>query len=237
MENVLVTGANRGLGLEFVRQLLSSGSEAHVFAGCRHPEDAEELHKLNSKYPGDLRILRLDVLDETSIVAAVENMKSQVDSLNLLINNAGVFPRGETSPETVTAETLLYAFRVNSIGPLMVTKYYLNLLRKGANPKIVNISSKFGSLWWKDKEGGGDYSYCSSKAALNMLTKTLALDLQKEGIIAVAANPGWIQTDMGGKNADLTPAHAVTGLLNVIQKLTMEQTGKFLTWEGKEHPW
>ena len=235
MQNMLVTGANRGLGLEFVRQLLSS--EAHVFAGCRHPERAEELQKLTVEHPGKLSVLCLDVTDESAIAAAVGNIQSQVDSLDLLINSAGVYPRGETTPCTVTAETLLYAFRLNSVAPLIVAQHCLNLLRKGRNPKIVNISSKMGSLWWKEKEGGGDYSYCSSKAALNMLTRTLALDLQKEGIIVVVVNPGWVQTDMGGETADLTPSQSVAGLLNVIRKLTMQQTGRFFSWTGEEHPW
>ncbi len=235
MQNMLVTGANRGLGLEFVRQLLSG--EAHVFAGCRHPERAEELQKLRVEHPGKLSVLCLDVTDESAIAAAVGNIQSQVDSLDLVINSAGVYPRGETTPCTVTAETLLYAFHVNSIAPLIVAQHCLNLLRKGRNPKIVNISSKMGSLWWKEKEGGGDYSYCSSKAALNMLTRTVALDLRKEGIIAVVVNPGWVKTDMGGETADLTPSESVGGLLDVIRKLTMEQTGRFFSWTGEEHPW
>ena len=235
MQNMLVTGANRGLGLEFVRQLLSG--EAHVFAGCRHPERAEELQKLRVEHPGKLSVLCLDVTDKSAIAAAVGNIQSQVDSLDLLINSAGVYPRGEITPCTVTAETLLYAFCLNSIAPLIVAQHCLNLLRKGRNPKIVNISSKMGSLWWKEKEGGGDYSYCSSKAALNMLTRTVTLDLHKEGIIAVVVNPGWVKTDMGGETADLTPSQSVAGLLNVIRELTMEQTGRFFSWTGEEHPW
>jgi NAD(P)-dependent dehydrogenase (short-subunit alcohol dehydrogenase family) len=195
------------------------------------------LQKLRAKHPGELSVLCLDVTDESAIAAAVGNIQSQVDSLDLLINSAGVYPRGETTPCTVTAETLLYAFRLNSIGPLIVAQHCLNLLRKGRNPKIVNISSKMGSLWWKEKEGGGDYSYCSSKAALNMLTRTVALDLRKEGIIAVVVNPGWVKTDMGGETADLTPSESVGGLLDVIRKLTMQQTGRFFSWTGEEHPW
>jgi NAD(P)-dependent dehydrogenase (short-subunit alcohol dehydrogenase family) len=94
-----------------------------------------------------------------------------------------------------------------------------------------------GSLWWKQQEGGGDYSYCSSKAALNMITRTLALDLLDDGIISVVVNPGWVQTDMGGEAADLTCAESVEGLLKVIGGLTLKQSGKFLTWDGTEHPW
>jgi len=233
MQTVLITGANRGLGLEFTRQLLSEG--AHVFAGCRHPENALELQKLSTEYKR-LNVLRLDVTNENTIAAAVRTINLEVGSLDLLINNAGIYPRGET-PQTITAETLLYAFHVNAVGPLIVAKYCLDLLERGNDPKIVNISSKMGSLWWKEKEGGGDYSYCSSKAALNMLSRTLALDLREKGIIVVMLNPGWVKTDMGGPEADLTPTESVRGMLKVIKGLTLDQSGKFLTTEGEEFPW
>jgi len=166
----------------------------------------------------------------------VEAIRSQVDGLDLLINNAGAFPRGETVT-TLDATTMLQTFHLNSIAPMIVAQRCLDLLRAGNHPKIVNISSKMGSLWWKEKEGGGDYSYCSSKAALNMLTRTLAFDLRSDGIIVVAVHPGWVQTDMGGSAADLTPAESVHGMLRVIERLTEADTSKFFAWEGQEHPW
>lgn len=234
MKHALVAGASRGLGLEFVRQLLHRGD--CVFAGCRHPEDSEGLQSLLARNSERLHPLRLDVEDESSIADAVATVLLKYERLDLLINSAGIYPRGET-PQTVTAETMLRAFRVNAVAPLLVARKFLGLLREGNAPKIVNISSKMGSLWWKQQEGGGDYSYCSSKAALNMITRTLALDLLDDGIISVVVNPGWVQTDMGGEAADLTCAESVEGLLKVIGGLTLKQSGKFLTWDGTEHPW
>lgn len=234
MRRVLITGANRGLGFEFVRQCLARGDR--VFAGCRNPAKATALQALSADHPGQLTIPPLDVTDEETIAACVEAIRSQVDGLDLLINNAGIYPRGET-PTTLNADTMLRAFHVNAVGPMIVAKHCLDLLRAGDHPRIVNISSKMGSLWWKEREGGGDYSYCSSKAALNMLTRTLAFDLRSDGIIVVALNPGWVQTDMGGSNADLTPAESVCGMLEVIERLTESDSSKFFTWEGKEHPW
>jgi len=234
MSRVMVTGGNRGLGLEFVRQCLTRGDL--VFAGCRNPGNAVDLQALSVTHPGQLAILTLDVTDEVTIDASVEAMRSQVDGLDLLINNAGAYPRGET-PITLNATTMLQAFHLNSVAPMIVAQRCLDLLRSGNHPKIVNISSKMGSLWWKEIEGGGDYSYCSSKAALNMLTRILALDLRPDGIIVVALNPGWVQTDMGGSSADLTPTESVRGMLGVIERLTKADTSKFFTWEGQEHPW
>lgn len=234
MQRVLITGANRGLGLEFVRQCLARS--ARVFAGCRNPVNAVDLQTLFTAHPGQLTILTLDVTDEVTIAASVESIRSQVDGLDLLINNAGVFPRGET-PVNLNAETMLQTFHVNSVGPMIVAQFCLDLLRAGEHPKIVNISSKMGSLWWKEREGGGDYSYCSSKAALNMLTRTLAFDLRSDGIIVVSMSPGWVQTDMGGSAADLMPTESVRGILKVVERLAEADTGKFYTWEGCEHPW
>jgi NAD(P)-dependent dehydrogenase (short-subunit alcohol dehydrogenase family) len=234
VQRVMVTGGNRGMGLEFVRQCLVRGDR--VFAGCRNPGNAVDLQALSVAHPGRLAILTLDVTDEATIDASVETVRSQVDGLDLLINNAGAYPRGET-PATLNATTMLQAFHLNSVAPMIVAQRCLDLLRAGNHPKIVNISSKMGSLWWKEREGGGDYSYCSSKAALNMLTRTLALDLRSEGIIVVALHPGWVQTDMGGNAADLTPAESVGGMLKVIERLTEADTSKFFTWEGREHHW
>jgi NAD(P)-dependent dehydrogenase (short-subunit alcohol dehydrogenase family) len=234
MRRVLITGASRGLGLEFVRQCLPRG--ASVFAGCRTPENAMDLQMLSAAHPEQLTILTLDVTDKATIDASVEIIRSQVDGLDLLINNAGVYPRGEL-PTNLNAETLLQAFRVNSIGPMIVAQRCLELLRAGDHTKIVNISSKMGSLWWKEKEGGGDYSYCSSKAALNMLTRTLAFDLRSDGIIVVGLIPGWVQTDMGGSDADLTPTESVGSMLKVVDRLTLADTSKLFTWEDREHPW
>lgn len=232
MRHILITGANRGLGLELTRQTLTEGER--VFATCRLPEEARALHSMADEHPDRLSILPLDVTDEASIITAEEMVRTQADHLDILINNAGVNPRGERLGD-LEAETLLHTFHVNSVGPMMVTQQFLDLLRAGERSKIVNISSQMGSLI--QKKSGGSYSYCTSKAALNMLTRALAFDLRSEGIIVVAMHPGWVRTDMGGNHAPLSPVESVSGMLRVIDRLRPADTGRFLTWRGRKHPW
>ena len=232
MRHILITGANRGLGLELTRQTLNEGER--LFATCRRPEEAHDLHSMADEHPDRLSILPLDVMDEASIASAKEMVRTQTDHLDLLINNAGVNPPGERLGD-LEAETLLHTFHVNAVGPMMVTQQFLDLLRAGERSKIVNISSQMGSLI--QKKSGGSYSYCTSKAALNMLTRALAFDLRSEGIIVVAMHPGWVRTDMGGSHAPLSPAKSVSGMLRVIDRLRPADTGRFLTWRGRKHPW
>jgi NAD(P)-dependent dehydrogenase (short-subunit alcohol dehydrogenase family) len=130
---------------------------------------------------------------------------------------------------------MLEVFRVNAVGPMIVSQVFLDLLREGRNPKIVNMTSQMGSL--ETKQEGGYYSYSSSKAALNMITRLLSFDVQPDGVIVAALHPGWVRTDMGGEHATLTPQESVRGLLEVINRLTADDSGKFYTWEGREHPW
>lgn len=232
MQRILITGANRGIGFEFVRQLAERGDR--VFATCRCPDQADDLQMLANHNPEQISIAALDVTDQASIYASYRLIVKQTDSLDLLINNAGIFPRAERLGN-LDADDILEAFRVNSVAPLMVAQRYINLLKVGTNPRIVSISSQLGSL--ARKRDGRDYSYCASKAALNMLTRTLAFGLREEGIIAVVMHPGWVQTDMGGANASLPPERSVAGLLKVIDQLTMKDTGCFLQWDGGELPW
>lgn len=228
----LITGANRGLGLEFVRQGLDRGDL--VWAGCRNPGEAADLENLASRHPDRLTVLPLDVTEETSIQAAVRRMSSQAEGLDLLINNAGVIPQDDTLA-TLSAQTMLHTFQVNSVGPLMMTKEFLDLLKRGDHPKVINISAKIGSL--TGKQSGGHYSYCSSKAALNMITRALAFDLRSERITVVAVHPGWVQTDMGGSAAPLLPSESVRDLLKLIDRLRPIDTGKFYHHQGQELPW
>jgi NAD(P)-dependent dehydrogenase (short-subunit alcohol dehydrogenase family) len=130
---------------------------------------------------------------------------------------------------------MLQTYHVNCVGPMMVAQRTLPLLRQGADPKIVNLTSRLGSLTLKQR--GGTYSYGSSKAALNMLTRALAFDLKPEGIIVTAVHPGWVQTDMGGDAAPLEPPQAIGGVIDVIDGLTLEDTGCYRTWNGETLPW
>ncbi len=232
MQRVVVTGSSRGLGLEFVRQLLQQ--KAQVFATCRKPDQAATLQFLFRGSPERLRIFELDVREEENIQAVAQEISKISDGIDLLINNAGVFPSGERV-DNLDPRIMLEAFRVNAVAPLIVVKHFLPLLEKGKHPRVVNITSQLGSLTLK--QSGGWYSYCASKAALNMLTRTLAFDLRPKGITTVMLHPGWVKTDMGGPQAPLTPSESVAGMLKVIDRLNLNDAGKFLTWEGKEHPW
>ena len=152
----------------------------------------------------------------------------------MLVNNAGVRPRGE-HPGNLDRDTLMHTFEVNSVAPLMVAQCYLDLLRRGDSPRIVNVTSQLGSL--ARKRSGGDYSYNASKAALNMLSKALAYDVRPLGITVVMIHPGWVQSEIGGEGAPLTPAESARGMLDVIEGLTPDDTARFLQWDGSELPW
>jgi len=232
LKRVLITGANRGLGLAFARESLARGYR--VFATCRHPEEADELRALTAEHPDRLTVLRLDVTNEETIEAAAHAVRSQERALDLLINNAGTNPSGERIGH-LDAETMLRTYHVNSVGPMLVTQAHLDLLRAGDDPKILNISSTSGSL--ARKSSGGGYSYSSSKAALNMLTRALAFDLQSDDVIVVAVHPGWVRTDMGGEAAPLAPTESVKGVLDVTDDLSDADTGMFYTYEGRQAPW
>jgi NAD(P)-dependent dehydrogenase (short-subunit alcohol dehydrogenase family) len=228
----LITGANRGIGLELARQYLERGDV--VLATARNLETAEDLQALAAQNPGRCHLLPLDVTDEAAIAAVAALAATLVDGLDVLINNAGVFPRNER-PETLDAQTMLETLHINAVAPLIVARELLDLLRRGRRPRVLNITSQLGSL--TRRASGRCYSYCSSKAALNMLTRSLAFDLQPDGIIAVVVHPGWVQTDMGGAHAPVLVGESARGIIALADGLLPEQTSKFLTWDGREHAW
>lgn len=229
---VLITGTNRGIGLELTRQLLVQGEK--VFATCRNPTAAAKLHDLNSDYRSQVSIVQLDISDPASINTSFGIISEQTDALDLLINNAGI-QFSDDHIGTLKAGEMIQTFVINSIGPLLLCQRYLDLLQVGASPRIVNISSLRGSLaWYKDSRF---YAYSASKAALNMMTKRLAVEAKTMGIIAIVIQPGWVMTDMGGPKAHITKEESVTGMLRVIDNLTFRDSGKFLGWDGKEIPW
>lgn len=232
MQRILITGANRGIGLELAWQYLERGDL--VLATARNLDAAADLHALAAQHDGRCHLLALEVTDDENIAAMAAQAAVLVDGLDVLINNAGVFPRNER-PETLDAQVLLHTLHTNAVAPLIVVRELLPLLRRGQRPRILNITSQLGSL--TRRASGRCYSYCSSKAALNMLTRSLAFDLQDDGIIAVAVHPGWVQTDMGGSHAPVTPGESAAGIIALADGLTMEHTSKFLTWDGREHTW
>lgn len=238
---VLITGANRGLGLEFVRQCVARGDT--VLAACRVPYKAEALLTLQQMQPDRVHVLTLDVADAASIDSVWNAANQLVNGLDRLINVAGVNSMSDHNANSAAhlslgqldADAMLGMFRINAVGPLMLAQAFLPLLKEGNDPRIANVSSWLGSM--TVKTGGGNYSYCASKAALNMLTRALAFDVQAMGIVAVALNPGWVKTDMGGPRANLTPEQSVQGMLQVIDGLQASDAGRFLEWNGNEHPW
>lgn len=228
---VFISGANRGIGLEFVRQYLAGGER--VFATCRNPDEADALQALCDQHPEQLSVGALDVTDDASIEAAYRTVATETDALDLLINNAGIQPREQLG--SLDRATLQQTFNTNTTGPLLVAQRFTDLLRGGRRPLIANITSQLGSL--ARKRSGGRYSYNSSKAALNMVSKALAYDLRPAGITVVMVHPGWVQTDMGGSDAPLRPEEAVRGMVTLFERLTPEDTARYLQWDGSELPW
>ena len=231
MKNLFLTGANRGIGLALVKEALSR--DYRIFAGCRQPQKAVELQTLAASHPDRVIPIAIDVTDLRSIDDAVDDVLEFTDEIDLLINNAGIFPRGE-SIENIDPATMLHTFHVNSVGPMMVVQAMMRLLQTSVEAKILNISSQLGSI---TLNMSNHYSYNSSKAALNMLTRILASELRPEGILAVVVHPGWVQTDMGGSAAPLKPAESARGILTLAERLSMTESGEFFTWDGRKHPW
>jgi len=227
---VAITGANRGIGLEFVRQLLCRGDT--VEAGVRAPAEASALQALARDADGRLRIHPLEVQDAASVQAfAVHVGEFPVD---LLINNAGVSGKWGGLVE-LDYEDMVRTLAINTLGPLRLSAALMPALLKGSTRKAVHVSSTMGSIG-KNAEGGA-YGYRMSKAALNMGVRSMALDFRAQGLIAAALSPGWVQTDMGGANAPLRPEESVRNMLRIIDGLGPEHSGRFFDYDGSELPW
>jgi NAD(P)-dependent dehydrogenase (short-subunit alcohol dehydrogenase family) len=218
--NIVITGSSRGIGLELCRQALKSGHQ--ILAVARQP--SSELVELS--HAGGLHILKMDVTDQDLGGRLTEALKpwAQVD---LLINNAGVYQKGETTKDFMTS------FEVNSVAPFMMTQALLPWLKKSSNPKVVQVTSLMGSI--ADNASGGSYAYRASKSALNMINKSLALD--NDWLTTIAIHPGWVQTDMGGSQAPIPVVDSVRGIWKVIQDLTLDQSGGYFDYKGQRLPW
>lgn len=221
---VLITGANRGLGLEFARQYGDAGWQ--VIGTARKPETATDLNATGA------RVVQLDVTDGDSVAQMAAELDGQ--PIDLLINNAGVLDRNAVLPD-VDMDTVEWILDVNVLGPMRVTQALLPNLSAGDRKTVINISSGLGSL--TRNEAGGLYGYRESKAALNMFTLSLANEFRDEGFIVIAMNPGWVQTDMGGENAALKPEQSVSGVRSVIESLTPEDSGTFRVYSGGQETW
>lgn len=232
MKRAVVIGASRGIGLAFVRQLVGRGDR--VWATLRDPDSAPELQDLTGSAGGRLRLLPLEITNDDSLEAAFTAIQAETPALDLLISNAGIYPRNERIG-TLNREVMINALHTNAIGPALLIQRFVELLRAGNTPKVVTISSRLGSL--AITQSGANYSYKSSKAALNMLLRGIAFELAPAGITAITMHPGWVQTDMGGPSAPLTPEESVRGMLAVIEELRPEDRGRFIQWDGEELPW
>jgi len=236
MKKIFITGASRGLGLEFTKQYLKKGEI--VIASCRKPEKADALKELEAKFPSKLNIVQLDVVNEQSRNAVFEKIEKDFDNIDILINNAGIISGNEKESSIlgeIYKEDFGKVFLVNSIAPLLMSEKFLPLLEKSEGAKIINISSQNGSI--ASRNVGGKYSYAASKAALNMITKILSNDLRDQGIATIAIHPGWIKTDMGGSNAPLEIEEPISKIIDLTDRSGISESGKFLDREGNDVPW
>ena len=238
MSTALVTGANRGLGLALVRALLARGDR--VIAACRHPGKANDLNHLAGEHPGRLHVLPLDLTNPKSHHELARELPLVLGDgngggdgrIDLLINNAGVLHSGERFGN-LSAANLEDSFRTNAMGPLLLTQALAPLLAEGA--RVANLSSELGSIASVTRFGTPSYNI--SKAAQNMATRLLARALAERDITVLALHPGWVRTEMGGKDATLDAQTSVAGLLRTIDASGTSASGSFLDWQGRPLPW
>ena len=232
METTLITGANRGIGLEFSRQLAEDGW--CVLACSRDLEKSDALNKLAAEYPEQITLYALDVTDHEQIKKLSQTLANK--PIDLLINNAGVYPgsKGGSFGKT-DYDACTHAFLVNTMAPLKMAEEFITQITQSSRKTIVTITSKMGSV--ADNGRGGSYIYRSSKSAVNMVVKSIAIDLESNDIISVLLHPGWVRTDMGGPSGLISVEQSVSGMLSVIREVTSTDSGKFIAYDGQIIPW
>jgi NAD(P)-dependent dehydrogenase (short-subunit alcohol dehydrogenase family) len=228
----VVTGTARGIGLELCRHLLRR--DATVVA-CPRRGGSPGLAELAASHPDRFHEIPTDVGDEASVAETGRRIADTVDHVDVLINNAGVYPSKGGGIEGLDTGDLALAFEVNAVGPLRMTRALLPLLRKGTGRRVANVTSLMGSM--TDNTSGGSYAYRMSKAALNMATVNLAHELGREGFVVVTIHPGWVQTDMGGMGAPLSISPATEDVLRAALDTPPDQNGTFRGPGGRELPW
>ena len=229
-DTILITGANRGLGLEFTRQFAPEAKR--IIACCRNPARANELNQIATQSGGVVQTRRLDVTDATRVKALAAELADQ--SVDLLLNNAGIMgPKLAGGVQDVDAWRQV--LEVNTIAPLKLVESLLDSVASSRRRLIVNISSKMGSIG--DNQSGGGYVYRSSKAALNAVMKSLALDTAERGVIVLLLHPGWVVTDMGGPKGLIDAATSVAGMKRIIDSADNSLAGQFLNYDGAQIPW
>lgn len=230
MTTVFVTGANRGIGLEFTRQYSADG--AHVVATCRAPDKAAELRALADSSDGRIEIMTLDVTDAASVALIKRALEGR--PIDILINNAGVMGGRKQSFGDLDYHAWSQCLEVNVMGPMRVSEALIDNVASGTERKIVILTSKMGSI---ADASGGAYIYRTSKTAVNMAARLMAADLKDKGIVLLPVHPGWVKTDMGGPNALITTEESVSGLRALIARATVAESGRYRDYSGAELPW
>lgn len=230
MRTILITGANRGIGLAMTGIYANAGDT--VLACCREPSAANELQGLAQQHSVTVLPLRVD---EAQSVAALAKQLSNT-SIDILINNAGVIagPREKQTATSMDFDAWAEAFAVNTMGPVRVMQAFLPHLQRAQNPKVMNITSQLGALSLNEP---ALHAYSCTKAALNKFMRMAALDIKKQGIAIGLIHPGWVQTDMGGAGASISPSVSANGIVKVIDQLTLKNAGSFWKWDGSLHDW
>ena len=230
MSTMLVTGANRGIGFEFVQQYLAMGEQ--VVATYRNEEDSDQLISLCAE-KSNLEIFKLDVASDSSMEEFSQRLGDQ--PIDVFINNAGVYGPRDSVFGKVDEADWLSVLRINALAPLFLTQLLIENFRRGELKKLLYVTSKMGSIG--DNRGGGSYVYRSSKAALNAVVKSISVDLEPEKMAVAVLHPGWVRTDMGGPNGLIDTKTSVAGMIQVIRNLNLESSGVFFNYDGNVIPW
>jgi NAD(P)-dependent dehydrogenase (short-subunit alcohol dehydrogenase family) len=231
MPAVLITGASRGLGFELAKQYAVEGWR--VIACCRKPEHAIALKKLAPSARDMVSVFAMDVADNDTVRNAAIALKDVV--VDILINSAGIAGVPQQSTGKIDYAWWARVLDVNTMGPLRVLEAFTDNLARSERRLVVTITSGMGSL--ADNTSGGSIAYRSSKAAVNMVMRSAAIDLAPRGITCVLINPGWVKTDMGGPDATLSPQQSVSAMRRLIETLGPNDSGKFYNYDGREYPW
>ncbi len=228
-KTAIVTGANRGIGLEIVQQLLGQG--LNVIATARNPENADQLLSLAKDYKELLTVSPLDVSKPESVKAFGASLGDT--PIDFLFNNAGILVNHSDVPPSIDIDAIQESFNINTLGPIRVYQACRDNLLNAESPKHILTTSKMGSL--SDNTSGRAYAYRMSKAAVNMFIRSLSKDDDK--VVSVAMHPGWVQTDMGGPNALITTAKSASGMIDFAMKAKSSDSGQFFSYDAQSIPW
>lgn len=225
----LVTGVSRGIGMAMMNELLRRGHD--VIGACRNPDGERDLWEAKRDWKERFDSVKIDVADHASIVAAAKQLDGR--RIDVLVNNAGVLKDGGKSLGDLDLNSVQQSFTINALGPMMIARCFMANLGLSDDPKVVNMTSLMGSL--ADNKSGGYYAYRMSKSALNMFSLCLAREFPKVTVLAM--HPGWVKTAMGGPQAPTDPEDSASGIIDVVTKATLKDSGRYVDFRGKELPW